>query len=304
VKPPTWLLAALACIVVVAPAEATFRVGYLRVEHVPEAELKLSGAEEDEVHTAATAYSAKLSVPLLLRGRRTILLNEPSARLVTQSYADDPRAGDVFRPNRLWSFRWAVALRQAVGERWAVAGLVQPSLLTDLEHVDADHLNWRAGALVERKSSERFTWGLGAAYADEYGTGLWLPVVRVQWEPSARWSVDVDAPRDAGVKYAATPRLAVGFGAQASGADYRVGEDVTLADGRSTKDGRVKYSIVEVGPEVAYRVAPNVELTLHGGTSVYRRYEVFDAKDDRLIDSRYENAAFVSTQVSFVVDDK
>ncbi|MFQ5599948.1 MAG: DUF6268 family outer membrane beta-barrel protein, partial [Candidatus Krumholzibacteriia bacterium] len=150
-------------------------VASFSIEHVPTAELVLSGLEEDEVETSATTLTAKFAVPIPLRGRDTVLLNFFTLRSLQQTYVGNSSAGGVFRPDYLYTFKYGLVLHQIISDRWTFAVLAQPALLSDFENLTADHVTLRAGFVFERRVSDRLKYGFGLGFSDDYGEEKLLP---------------------------------------------------------------------------------------------------------------------------------
>lgn len=277
-----------------------FPVASLGYEYVPEAELVLTGVEADDLKTTSRTATLKLNVPILLDGRDKVLLNALTLRHVDQDYRDTESGADTFRPDDLYTFKWGLVYRQMLGARWSGAVLVQPAILSDLENLGRDDFSLRAGFVFERKSSERFSWGWGAGYSDDYGRRTVLPVLRVKWSPGP-WELALDAPQALDVWRDLPRGWRAGVAAKVTGGAFRVGQDFALGD-RSTKDGTVRYSIVNVGPAVMIPLGGPLDLELNGGTSVYRRYEVEDAQGRGLVDSAFESSVFLGATLSVRVD--
>ncbi|HMB71089.1 MAG TPA: DUF6268 family outer membrane beta-barrel protein, partial [bacterium] len=142
--------------------------------------------------------------------------------------------------------------------------------------------------------------GWGAGYSDDYGRKAVLPVLRLDWRPGA-WALKLDAPQSVEVWHRLSRGWLAGLEGKVTGGTFRIGQDVDLGGGRTTKDGLVRYSIVNVGPAVRVPLGPSLRLDVNGGTSVYRRYEVEDEAGKSLEDSTYESSAFFKTTVSLLV---
>jgi hypothetical protein len=242
-----------------------------------------------------------LAVPLLLSGRNTILLNSLTLRLVRQDYYNVEFASHVFQPHNLYQLKYGLVFRKVLSERWTVSTLVQPCILSDFDNVDGSHVMLRAGFIFERQANERLLYAIGAGYSDDFGEEKVLPVFWLDWTYNDHWTVDLRLPERATAWYDFNDRFRVGFQAKVTGGHYRVGQDFLLPNGSNTRDGRVKYSILNLGPAVGVNLYKGAYLLFNAGRSVYRRYEVFDANDNQLFDSQFEGSTFFKLSLAYGV---
>jgi len=292
------LLALLALSLPVPRARADgFSLASVSYEYVPEAELVLTGAEEDDLKSTARTSTIKLNLPILLHGRDRVLLNALTLRLLDQHYLGSKSGADTFRPENLYTFKWGLVYRHVLGERWSGAVLLQPALLSDLEHVDRDHFSLRAGFVLEQERSAAFKWGAGLGYSDDFGRRVVLPGLRLEWSPGA-WTFQLDAPQTLDVWRNLPGGWRVGIDGKVTGGTFRIGQAGDVG-GLPVQGGLVRYSIVNIGPAVAAPLGHRLVLELNGGTSVYRRFEVEDSDGKTLEDSKYESTFFLKSTLSF-----
>ncbi|MFH1372374.1 MAG: DUF6268 family outer membrane beta-barrel protein [bacterium] len=280
-----------------------FQLASFSFERVPSAEIDLTGVEEEELETAASTTTTKLAVPIPLAGRETVLLNFITLRVLHQSYGNIEAADVAFLPSNLYTIKYGLVFHQTLSDQWSLNVLVQPSLLTDFVDVDSDHLILRGGFVFERKVSDKLKYALGGGYSDDYGDEKILPVAWLKWKPCPNWHVNFDIPQKIEVLRRVSERVQLGLVGKATGAHFRIGQDTPFRNGSDHRVGRVKYSIVNIGPALDWRIYNGVCLTLNGGTSVYRRYEVFDTDGDKLAATDFESSIFLKATVQYSIGD-
>ncbi len=294
-------LAALSLSLGPAARAGQFTLASFSSEYVPDAELSLTGEEEDEIGTSALTNTLKFAVPVSLSGHRTMLLNFFTLRSLSQSYDDVSNSPGTFRPAKLYTLKYGLVFHHALSDRWNLSTLLQPAILSDFREVDSDHFSLRAGFIFEKKSSDKLKYGFGAGYSDDFGKESILPALRIDWKVGDDWRLKIDIPQKVEGWYSVSNNIDMGIVGKATGGHFRIGEDVDLGEGKTTRGGSVKYSIVNIGPAVEFPFMGPTSLTLNGGRSVYRHYRVFDADEKTLLDSDYENSYFFKATLKFQV---
>lgn len=280
---------------------AGFQVASFSLEQVPKAELNLTGSEEGELKTTGTTTTVKLAIPIKLDGRKRVLLNFFTFRVLHQSYENAGATALAFLPAELYTIKYGLVLHQELSPLWSLNVLVQPAILTDFENVSSDHFTLRGGFLFERKVSENLSYAIGGGYSDDFGDEKILPAAWLKWKPSPGWKVDFDIPQKIDISRKLSNRVWLGLVGKATGAHFRIGQATPFIDGSDIRVNRVKYSIVNVGPALKWNISDGVGLLLNGGTSVYRRYQVFDEAGDKLIDSDFESSIFIKATFKYLV---
>jgi hypothetical protein len=278
-----------------------FRLASFSIEQVPSAEINLSGNEEEELQTSASTYTSKLAIPIKLDGRRRVLLHFITFRVLHQTYSNFEAAGVAFLPADLYTIKYGLVLRQVLSDQWSLNILVQPALLTDFKNVTSDDITVRGGFIFERKVSEKLTYAIGGGYSDDYGNGQVLPVGRIKWNPNQNWQVDLDFPQKVEISHKISGKMWIGISGKTTGGHYRIGEETSFRTNSEQRVDRVKYSIVNIGPSISLQTSKSFQLSLNGGTSVYRRYEVFDDDGAELNSANFESSVFVKATLRYLV---
>lgn len=86
-------------------------------EYIPSAELDRGGSEYDEVKTSSQTYTVKLALPLLLNGKKTVLLNFFTLRSLYQTYGDVNPGTNLYRPDYLYTFKYGLVFLQRLSEK-------------------------------------------------------------------------------------------------------------------------------------------------------------------------------------------
>jgi hypothetical protein len=210
-------------------------------------------------------------------------------------------AGVAFLPADLYTIKYGLVLHQVLSDQWSLNILVQPALLTDFRDVTSDDVTMRGGFIFERKVSEKLTYAIGGGFSDDYGNGQILPVGRIKWKPSLSWLVDLDFPQKAEISHRITKKMWIGFAGKTTGGHYRIGAETRFRTNSTQRVNRVKYSTVNVGPSISMQASKSLQLSLNSGTSVYQRYELFDANGAELISTSYESSVFVKLTLRYLV---
>ncbi|NIP43080.1 MAG: hypothetical protein GWO41_01460 [candidate division Zixibacteria bacterium] len=270
-------------------------------EIVPEAEIDLTGVEEEELKVAQQTFTAKLAIPVLLSGQNTMLLHFLTFRWLHQSYDQVSLAGQIYRPEYLYSIKYGLVFIQRISPRWQFAFLLQPSMHSDFIGITSEHIRLRAGFIFEKNVNGRFSYGIGAGYSDDFGDEKVLPVFRLNWKPGDNWRFKFDIPQKLELWYLISPRIRGGIEAKVTGAHFRIGENISLEDGSSLQGGRIKYSILNAGPSIGFNIYKGLDLSINAGRSFYRRLELYDVDNNQLFDSKYENSFFLKVKMEYNV---
>ncbi len=257
------------------PNPAVFAI---QIEAFPNAELENPLPPSPALETKLNNFKIHLAYPVVNTGVSK-LIAKASFQQLKFEYTN--RGNLDYVPNKLRELALQLAFITNLGTNWRLNIFAAPNLASDFENVGGNHINFNGGILFSRKTGESSGYAFGAMYTNDFGEPLILPALRY-WNQSDRFRVDLFLPRHAEAMLLFGPKVELGLIARVSGNHYRVGEDVTVANNQSTKDGRVKYSSLTAGPGFNLGLSNNFFFTLEGGIALSRQFELFDSDDNSL----------------------
>jgi hypothetical protein len=129
--------------------------------------------------------------------------------------------------------------------------------------------------------SDASGFGFGARFTTDFGEPLVLPALMYR-NSGSTFRIDALLPKHIELMYLPGPSVELGLAGRVSGNHYRIGEESTLRNGTSVENGRIKYSVITLGPALRFGLSQSVFLGIEGGVALMRRFEVFDSDDDEI----------------------
>ncbi len=277
-------------------------IAELRSEYLPPTKLAgerpvgttpWSDAEDVQVST----YGASLTVPLSL-GESTVFAPGFGYRLDKLSFSHESPAE---RELDLHALELPLTLIHLLSSDWMLLLQAKPGIASDLEAVEGRALRTQGMALASYQFSEQLVLGGGGAATFEYGSFLPLPVLYVNWQPTASISVDALLPVQAEAKWRASDRIELGLRADVDGSSYSIGDSAirdvwpcaAQSDDLSTPDDEAQpssaqcidhigYSVATAGASVGVRTVDSVWLSVYAGHTLFRRFEQMNADNERV----------------------
>ena len=182
---------------------------------------------------------------------------------------------------------------QPLSENWVLMASVAPTLATNFEDVGTDHFRVGGMAMGQYRFSRRLQVGFGVRVGYQFGELLPLPIVAVRWQPSDSFRVQAFVPALVRASFLFGNRFEIGANGRLNGNRY------TLPTRDNPAIDNLAYSVGEVTGFAALRLFSRVWLTAHGGYTVFRRFEFFDADGDSLEDLELDNAPVFWTAVEW-----
>ena len=144
--------------------------------------------------------------------------------------SDEQMPEDLIDPIRVHGFILRTGLYQKLGGGRALQLLLAPRFMTDMQHVDSDHLQWGGLALYDKRYRDDLLLGFGVMYNQELFGPYVVPLVNLDWKISERWSVTGLLPVYGKVKYQFSERLDGGYSHFGLITTYRLGDPAYQGD--------------------------------------------------------------------------
>lgn len=204
------------------------------------------GTFEEELKTTVNTARFELHAPLVLSAPRTVLLGGVSYGFLRFDHKNWVSDTAPYVPQEFHDLRLHLLLRQRLNERWAMTATVAPGLASDFQNITWKHVNVNGALVFLRRFSPDLTAGAGAAYLNDFGQPLVLPLIQVSWTPAGKdYTVEALLPRKLAVWWQYRPSVRLGLVGGVQGNHYRIGEDLPLR-----KDTTLKFSMATLGPAV------------------------------------------------------
>ena len=249
----------------------SFSVSY---DLFPYQKFKDPTTELRDARILSNAVTIRASYPRVFSEGRTVLINEIYYQRREFSYesfpSGDPDICDIHDVN------YTLTLRHGLSQKWAMLTIVTPGLASDFEaHPAGDDFSIQVVAVLIRQFNEKFSFGFGAAYSNQFGEPIPLPVLAFDWNNGDNLSWNTILPVSSEFWYQASDRLQLGLVLGSGGNKYHGDPDIF-----DVADPQLRYSVVTLGPSVGYRLADWLQLNVDSGFIGFHRFEFYDGDDE------------------------
>lgn len=259
----------------------------LTYNHYPGAKVKETpnGAE-----VTYKEFGISMKLPIVVNDQKTILLNALGYSFV------NPEATNLVgaaREDRLHFISYSLSLIQVLSEKVKVIVTAKPAISSDLEEsISTDDFLFLGSAMINKRVSKSFSWGLGLAYTTRFGKPLALPIVEIRHKKGNFKFVARIPSKIEALWSTKSGKVSYGVKAAVNGSQFN------LSSSRNNPAGNIRFSRINLGPMVNYQLKGPVFFTAFSGISVNRKYEI---ESDLIGDFDFssENGFFVSAGVFF-----
>jgi len=235
----------------------------------------------DEVEVQVTALNLAASYPFVFSLGRTVLVNEISYQLREIDYKNwNFELGKEPNIKRLHAVKYTLTLRHVLSQKWYMLALTTPGLASDFEaDVSSDDFTFEAAVVFVRQFSERWALGFGAAYSNQFGEPLPLPVLAFEWNNGSNLRANGIVPVNLEFWYLPNPKLELGLVVRGDGNRYHGDPDIYGVD-----NPQARYSALTLGPSARIHLSKALHLNVEGGFIPFHRFEFYDGDEK---DSNY-----------------
>ncbi|MEM9072005.1 MAG: DUF6268 family outer membrane beta-barrel protein [Myxococcota bacterium] len=234
--------------------------------------IPLPNEESAEARLIGLDINVGVPVPL---GERSFLLPGVSYHLDSVSFRNAPL---LSKPPRLHSIEASLRLVQLLPRRWTLTLSAALGLAGDFQSVDSGLLRGNALVLANHKFNERVT--LGGGFLATYGFGVFLPLpaIFLRWSPTRRFWLEAFLPAYVRMTVLAHERVETSLVVQVAGQNYAIREArsapcPSFDDGSDACLDNIAYSLATAQLDVGVNLGVTIWLHLHGGVTLFRRFE-------------------------------
>ncbi|MEM7447071.1 MAG: DUF6268 family outer membrane beta-barrel protein [Myxococcota bacterium] len=253
------------------------------VRYVGAGELQGAEDEVDGVSLSTLEFRGAFTLPIVLQKSGTILIAGANYSWLSPSTSGVDGAAE---PDNFQEVGVTVGAVIPFGPRWSLRAMFAPSLASNFEEASTDAWNFRSVAAASVLLSEKTTFSFGLVGSYQFGSLLPLPIVSIDWRPTASTSLVTGFPEGVQVRQFLGDRFLVGARLGLEGSQYFIG-------GSGDEEGFVDHlqtTQLEAGPVVGLRIASALWLEAFGGYTLYRNLNIFDGGNDSFLDAQLDNS--------------
>jgi len=176
-------------------------------------------------------------------------------------------------PEYLHFIRNEFTLIQNISENWQITGLVNVGLATDLkEKISWDDVHIHAYTYLSNVTFPEVGYGFGIIYTSDFGSPLFLPLIRGYWKPSEQFRFDLFIPKNVSFRYIPNKSSEIGIKSMVYGNRYHLGKYTPNGN-----NANLNYSVITLGPVFKHRLFSCFFLVAEAGYTLHRRFEIQDS---------------------------
>ncbi len=241
-------------------------IGYT---YFPYRTLERAGTDERIGQVRVTTQQASASYPIVANQGRTRLDLSLAYQRLQFDYRDMTHPLDSAQSVTATAF-----LKQRLTGAWGLVLVAAPGYADDFEGgASLDAVTVTVVGAGSYRFSDRLEVGLGAAVQNAFGEPLPLPVASVEWTITDRLWLKSILPLSAELTWLPIDALGLRAALLASGGNYHGAERIYRVS-----NPQLNYSAVAADLGARWFVLPPVHLTIHGGYTLYRRFEFSEGR--------------------------
>ncbi len=168
-----------------------------------------------------------------------------------------------------------VFLRQRLSDRWGLILVASPGYSDDFKgKASLDAVTSTLVAAASHRFSDRFELGFGAAIENVFGEPIPMPVASVDWTIADRVWFKSLVPVNTELTWLPIDKLGLRASLQISGGNYHGAESVY-----GVTNPQLNYSAVATDLGARWFILPYLNVTVHGGYTLHRRFEFSENRD-------------------------
>jgi D-alanyl-D-alanine carboxypeptidase len=260
-----------------APPMPSASAGYT---FFPYRTLERSGTGERIGKVRVTSQQVSASRPIVANEGRTRLDVSVAYQRLQFDYRDMTHPLDSAQAVSATAF-----LRQRLTDSWGLILVAAPGYADDFKgRASLDAVTLTFVGAGSYRFSDRLEVGLGVAVQNVFGEPLPMPVAAVEWTIADGLWLKSILPINAELTWLPIDRVGLRAALLASGGNYHGSESVY-----GVNNPQLNYSAVAADLGARWFILPSLHLTIHGGYTLYRRFEFSEGRH-RVPGGEYELA--------------
>lgn len=120
-------------------------------------------------------------------------------------------AGSQFGGDKFHAISVPLTFQKAFSPKYALLVSVIPTLSSDLKDVSGDDILYSGAAMLKIRTSDKFSYSIGAAFSKQFFGTVLVPIVGIDWNISDKLSFTGTLPVSEKLKYQVSRKSAIGI---------------------------------------------------------------------------------------------
>lgn len=197
----------------------------------------------------------------------------------------------------LYHIGYSLSLIRAFDTNWLAIAILSPSISSDLKRTGPSNdfskeLLFQGSLLLQKTVHDNYKYGLGASYTTKFGSPLLLPLAQFSYK---KGSLNFDAliPAKIELYYDFLPeKFTAGIQVAVDGSEYEILDTIN-----DPSIDAIRFSRINFGPKLEYRLTGPLHLSLSTGLTTNRKFE-FILDNGNSADVSPESNLFLSLGLS------
>lgn len=246
---------------------------------------------EQDLKVQPTISGFRFNYPIVVEKDKTYLIHGFSFQHLLLDYEN----WDIFQEpdcvDEFYALGYELTLSYKFSEVWTMNTFLHPGIASDVKGASLGDMHISGGVLFDYRTSGPASYGLGLAYAGNFGDPLFVPLIRFAWDDEKKLRLNLILPAQAELWYKYTENLELGLRARLIGNQYKINKP-------GARSNKFNYLVACLGPSFKYHFTDNLSLGLDAGMTLFHRLQLYD-RDTKVRSLDLKNGWFSTLGVYF-----
>lgn len=268
-----------------------FTLGGINYSYYPSTGIKEANSDRKVLLEEKEIFA---NIPLQFQDGKMTLINGFKFGILSPQIENNTLQNDE---RDLYHIGYSLSLIKAFDNDWLALAILSPSISSDFKGVDSindfsEQLLFQGSLLFQKTVHDDYKYGFGGLYTSKFGSPLLLPLAQLSYKKD-RLTFDALIPAKIGLYYDFSPKkFTAGLQVAVDGGEYEILDTIN-----NPSIETVRFSQINFGPKLEYRLTGPIHFSLSTGFSTNRKFE-FALDNDNSADVSPESNFFLSLGLS------
>ena len=234
-----------------------------------------------EIGFSFKEYGAFINLPFMLKNKKTAFIGGAGYGTVKVTGENLPMNGYNQLEEQLHAVYLQLGMAHKLRNNWRFTTIMRPTIASDFENKrsSGDFLP-QGTAFAVKSINDHFSMGGGLAYTSRFGKPIAIPVLPLKYKIH-RHNISMLFPIRSGYSYSfgKNENLKIGFKQTVNGGQFNLTTSIP-SEYDASQINKVRYTRINLGGNINYQLGKFIQLEMHGGTTVRRKYTILDISNE------------------------